>query len=983
MPTRFNISSPSIALCLAACLVSRSVSAQDLRGLESLFGGVVGAAIEEQSRAEWMQLPKEERACIGLGLRKEGADLPQIMRAGISPADGRVASIRSTCKSVIDKKLRRNVDCTINTGSGAFASRCDEDFASADDGKVRISQADALEQAFTEQGVQTALFERPDALNRREQMVAAGTPSGTVVSPNFDCAKARTDTETAICNSAALSALDAEYGGLYRRFSAGGRQALISKQVSAFQKRRDDCGSSDDCIRRNIEGSVEFMAKVLRHRGETIETSIEHAQKVAAIEAGKIEAQKREEQLKAKAAEEQTAAAARQADAERRAEADRIESDRLAAAAQLEAERQATEARVKAEADRKAHLAKVTADTNDLVKLASDFLKSDKSNPRLLAIAEAIASATASLDSQDPNQIEQAKAELDKVVRDDPTFSSYQQAQAEAQSQENARLLADAQAQARKQARFLKSYIAENPTSAAAKGAISFVKKADELSASTDLKQLRSYIGSVQDLLRQYDLQDNFLLSLNAIDDKAHDDGTPSSDVGLGRTSKNRFLVDGASDDLVLMYVSAPSAPDVVRNLRGDIVFDHLKAVVCLYEKGGSNLLRDRVTNALRKYEIGSLLIDAKPCSPDTILTNDVVAVERGGFLKQDVAYASALIREIETDHVKPLLSVSGDQIATALQSTEAKRKRIEADIEHNALDAYGLVILPAYSSEKVCGAVKDASNVHKAIINRFADPVVARLRQHLDLESASFEDVFKDVQRSRCSAVYASAADLKLLLEALRREQITYQVFEETISLDQIKAEKERIAAAETADEKAALDREKQAEDARTLHAVRELDLANTKQAQQVALREKFGKLATSSAADISNDLKAFFEAEGLPKSEDPGYDVPTAYPNIANWYQNALREHWQLQSIDAGLEDYGSVDWQGRPLEAAFAVIHVRLKNAIVGEYRDGCFKAGHIIDHEFKTMRDAVGLPCDQTDALATWEVAHSFKSVWNIN
>ena len=241
-----------------------------------------------------------------------------------------------------------------------------------------------------------------------------------------------------------------------------------------------------------------------------------------------------------------------------------------------------------------------------------------------------------------------------------------------------------------------------------------------------------------------------FLLSLNAIDDKAHDEGTPSSEVGLGRTAKNRFLVDGASDDLVLMYVSAPSAPDVVRNLRGDIVFDHQKAVVCLYEKGSSSVLRDRVTNALRKYEIASLLIDAKPCSPDTILTNDVIAVERGDFLKQEIAYASALIREIETDHLKPLLSVSGDQIATALQSTEAKRKRIEADIEHNALEGFGLVILPAYSSEKVCGAIKDAPDVHKAIIDRFADPVVGRLRQHLDLESASFEDVFKDVQRSR-----------------------------------------------------------------------------------------------------------------------------------------------------------------------------------------------------------------------------------------
>lgn len=1000
MPLRFQIA--FVFLVLAGFTAGSAFTPARAQSLEGLFGGIVGAAVEEQNRAEWMRVPREERACIGLGLRKEGADLPQIIRAGIPPTDGRIASIRSTCLSVTDRKLRRNVDCTINTGSGAFTSKCDEDFVSGADSKVRISQADALEQAFSEQGVSTAMFERPDAQNRREQMVSTGTTGGNVVVPNFDCAKARTETETAICNSAVLSALDAEYGRLYRRYNATGRQIPISKQVVWLQKRRDECGAAGDCIRGKIEASVDFMARLLRRRGETVETSVEHAHKVAALEAERVEAQKREDKRLARLAEEQAAERARQAEEQRRAEANRIESDRRATADRIEAQRKAAEARAKAEAERieverkaaearakaaaerKAHLAKVTIETNDLVRLASDFLKSDKSNPRLLTIAEAIASATAALDTLDPDKIEQAKAELDRAVRDDPTFLRYQQAQAEAQSQENARLLADAHAQARKQARFLKSYIAENPTSAAAKGAIGFVKKADELSASTDLKQLRGYIGSVQDLLRQYDLQNNFLLSLNAIDDKTHNKGIPSNEVGLGRTAKNRFLVDGAGDDLVLMYVSAPSAPDVVRNLRGDIVFDHAKAVACLYEKDGPSLLRDRVTKALQeKYQIESLLIDVKACAPDTVLTNDVIAVKRGDFLKQEVAYASALIREIENDHVKPLLAISGDQISTTLQSVEAKRKRVEEDIEHGAFDGFGLVILPAYPSEKVCGAIKDGQDAHEAILDRFADPTVARLRQHLDLQSDSFEGVFRDVQRSRCSAVYAAAADLKLLLDALRRDRIAYQIFEETISSDQVKKEQERISAASAADEKAALDRQKQAEDARTLRAVRERDLASTKQAQQAALREKFGKLATSSAAEISNDVKAFFQAEGAPKTDEAGADVPTAYPYIANWFQNALREHWQLQSVDAALDDYGSVDWKGRALEAAVAVIHVRLRNAIVGEYRDGCFKAAHVIDHEFKATRDAVGLPCDNIDALSSWKLAHTFKSSWTID
>ena len=90
-------------------------------------------------------------------------------------------------------------------------------------------------------------------------------------------------------------------------------------------------------------------------------------------------------------------------------------------------------------------------------------------------------------------------------------------------------------------------------------------------------------------------------------------------------------------------------------------------------------------------------------------------------------------------------------------------------------------------------------------------------------MSAASFEDVFADVQRSKCTAVYASSSDLKLLLDAFRRDKIDYQVFPEFISTSQLSEEQTKIADAKAAGEKQALERRRKLEETRTLQAMRE----------------------------------------------------------------------------------------------------------------------------------------------------------------
>ena len=72
-----------------------------------------------------------------------------------------------------------------------------------------------------------------------------------VVSPSFNCSRARTDTELAICGDSTLAAKDREMARIYRevrRSLAGSMRWLATSRQKDWLKERDACGGSTTCI---------------------------------------------------------------------------------------------------------------------------------------------------------------------------------------------------------------------------------------------------------------------------------------------------------------------------------------------------------------------------------------------------------------------------------------------------------------------------------------------------------------------------------------------------------------------------------------------------------------------------------------------------------------------------------------------------------------------------------------------------------------
>ena len=89
---------------------------------------------------------------------------------------------------------------------------------------------------------------------------------GEAASPSFDCAKATTNTEHAICASDLLSALDGEMADAYRvartGVGANARQHIRDEQIS-WIGRRNACGGDADCI------EARMRERIVALRGET------------------------------------------------------------------------------------------------------------------------------------------------------------------------------------------------------------------------------------------------------------------------------------------------------------------------------------------------------------------------------------------------------------------------------------------------------------------------------------------------------------------------------------------------------------------------------------------------------------------------------------------------------------------------------------------------------------------------------------------
>ena len=91
-------------------------------------------------------------------------------------------------------------------------------------------------------------------------------------------------------------------------------------------------------------------------------------------------------------------------------------------------------------------------------------------------------------------------------------------------------------------------------------------------------------------------------------------------------------------------------------------------------------------------------------------------------------------------------------------------------------------------------------------------------------------------------------------------------------------------------------------------------------------------------------------------------------------------MTDHWEILTIDSGLEDFGTSNFKAREIDTVFSRITFHLKNRMLGELKDFCFIFGRINDADFSMRREPAYAKCDDEAAIKAWQEGHQFKSEW---
>ena len=423
----------------------------------------------------------------------------------------------------------------------------------------------------------------------------------------------------------------------------------------------------------------------------------------------------------------------------------------------------------------------------------------------------------------------------------------------------------------------------------------------------------------------------------------------------------------GELTDWVFVFNASGKAPHVVRNLRGDIVFEGGEADVCVLHPASQMIGVTEIEDILTE-KVSTVRLDSSPC-PETMLQSfDVLIALRGDLLKQPPSYLAPLLGLIEDGTLQELKTLTGGEFANLKGAQEVEAKGIEGAILAGIREGYGLIKLEN-GSPVICMTTTEEEDAHRALLNEHRKLLLTSFKASPEIQRRTVDAAFIGAQRDKCGGIYASRSDLSDALQGFRRQNVPVSViplwFEPKLvanRADEMRRANEKLAQQEH-DRKEELNLKNQ-QTAKQAHG---------KEARETKLRSEHGPKARARAEEIATAVKVMAEDNvGWANSE---------FPKLANWYRSRVADGWELVAINHEIADYGTADWKGRQLEVVFADLSVSMKNRVLGQKETSCFSLGLIFDTEFEIYREPFVEECQAAATpIRTWKQAQGFRGQW---
>ncbi len=163
----------ALAVTAAAPASAQSNATQDTIGaLGNLFGALAQAGAKAKAQKSWAQINPQVAQCVNIAFSGKKITVDQLVAAGLTPEDQRVAPLITFCNAVLTTELKTNFSCTTPNAQGQqVPTMCSEIYARDENGGfTQLTQEDFIRAVGASEKATVATLETTEANAARLQI---------------------------------------------------------------------------------------------------------------------------------------------------------------------------------------------------------------------------------------------------------------------------------------------------------------------------------------------------------------------------------------------------------------------------------------------------------------------------------------------------------------------------------------------------------------------------------------------------------------------------------------------------------------------------------------------------------------------------------------------------------------------------------------------------------------------------------------------
>lgn len=1010
------ISRVVVAICLLiGVLPAAKANAGDAGNIFNIFTNIMRSAVVDHTRKEWSRIPEAEASCIEQALEDRGNSIDALVQRGVSPNDRSLSGVRADCRNtamnspdqtadVEEHRLseKPTFDCTKARSATGRIICLDQEGASADWGLIsaswalRFSLPESQRSSFdrgeerwfpavkqtcrvSDQQETFSSSQRRCVLNAYKNLARnyRARLKGDALAESMLTPEAHAELQQALISRGFLSDMaDGEFGqdtrAAIRRFQASSgfpqsdfltvteRQALLKSQASTPSKAVCSVVDPTDTP-LNVRTSPD---------GEIIKT-VQNGSLVSVLqtrrEAGKdwaLIAEGTSDQSVGWVFHDYINCAATTPDSPVKqvaSPAPQIETPKL------------KEAKI-------------------FLSDAKAFIAEQKNNQvsNVAEIAVEAANLQTALASFDEAKAVQSMQNLDRLLTSANGFTDFQQHAAEARKKEEGAQLAEAKAESRKNLLFIDSFMKSHLGDEKTTALLEFRQRLDGSTNTDTAQELQKVNSEFASYVSKNGLTQSYQQAMLALDVNSNSRAQKTKQlIDQLSIGKAQSVFQGADDDILLFYNVSATAPHVWRNVRGDVVFQSDTGNLCFAQQNAEIGLVRYIEGQLRDQGAKALTTAPDACDlSNASQSTDVIAMQRSAFLRSPDDYLENFSKLIEKDVFKSYRVIT--DYASYVQKRKSLASEVQRGVENESRRGYG--VIKVGDSSAMCIALKTPSDAHaqsadvvvfpnndpreglEALLQQNRYAIAPSLTSNWQFVVTSIDDALLRLQRNQCSFVSASTADLHLISDALRRDAVQkFSYAAVWLNNEDVDHASFDLRDAKEQQMRKEAERKRAEKERETL----ELEREKNKQAQKTEIEKQLREAHGDRAQGLTRKVGDF--AQDVAKNREPKNNFE--FPTYTSWLGGRALESWETYNVNSETSDFGTVNWNGRKLDAILAKSIVQQKNRKIGKYEDTCFEFGLVDDPSFDMSRDLISTKCNDASTIDTWKRSMSFQSEWN--